>query len=310
MTTPLSRFEDGRIVLGGREVFVNSASLSIQTTLEKERVFGGFDNSIMGSKVEFAGYRPKNGVTGNLSISFYISPSSMSKDNLSAFLELAEIAMSGGGKDSITENPINDNYVGRYNFDNAYLKTFGFEMKPFGLIMANASYDIYGTISNYPDKWLTKQDIDFGHAIKSFGSIKISGAETQSVFSSGFEMLSLKYNILVNRKVSNRIRANENTQIATYAGGAVPTRVSSENIEAQGEIVGTELIDNLNSYGDQQRLSQSDNLDDSVFDIFMYSMQGVKIAHFSIAGKIINQQMNIAENSHAISKIQIQQIIK
>jgi len=310
MTTPLLRFEDGRVVLGGREVFVNSANLSLKTTLEKERVFGGTDSSIMGSKVEFAGYRPKNGVTGNLSISFYVSPSSMARDNLGAFLELAEIAMSGGAKDSVTENPINDNYVGRYSFDNAYLKTFSFEMKPFGLIMASANYDIYGTISDYPDKWLTKQDIDFGHAIKSFGSIKISGAETQSVFASGFEMLSLKYNILVNRKVSNRIRANENTQIATYAGGAVPMRVSSENIEAQAEIVGTELIDNLNSYGDQQRGSQSDNLEDSVFDIFMYSMHGIKIGHFSIAGKIVSQQMNISENSHAISRVQLQQVIK
>lgn len=310
MSTPLLRFEDGRVVLGGKEIFASSASLSFKTTLEKERVFGGRDNSIMGSKVEFVGYRPRDGVTGTLSISFYVSASSMSDDNLNAFLELAKISISGGSNNSIAETPINDNVVGRYSFDNAYLKSFGFDMKPFGLITAKASYDIYGTIFDSPDKWLTSRETDFGHAIKSFGSIKISGAETSSVFSSGFQMLGMNYNILVNRKVSNRIRANENTQIATYSGGAVPIRVSAENIEAQAEVIGTELIDNLNSYGDQQRGSQSDGLNDSVFDIFMYSMNGLKIGHFSIKGKVVNQQMNIAQQTHAISKIQIQQVIK
>lgn len=310
MSSALLRYEDGRIVIGGKEILVNNASLSLKTNLSKERVYGDFDPNIRGAKTEFVKYHPVDGVTGSLSINFYISSDSFNTNNLDSFLELAEIAVSGGSKKTISESPINDNVVGRYKFDNMYVKSFGFELRPFGLIVANAVYDIYGTIHDTADRWLSLQDRDFAHALKSFGSVKITGAEIDSIFSYGFELLSMKYNILVNRKKGNRIRENENTDIEKYAGGSVPFRISVDRIEAQAEVVGSEMIDNLNTYGDQQRGSQAQSLDDSVINLFIYSMNGQKIGNFSLEGKIIGQQMNIAERAHATCKVNFQQVVR
>lgn len=310
MPTPLLRFEDGRVMIGGKEILVNSASLNLRNNLAKERVYGDFDAETRGSKIDFVKYHPVNGVQGSLSITFMVSASLIGPNNVESFLELSMISTSGGVKKNISEKPINNNVVGRYKFNNMYLKTFGFEMKPFNLISATATYDIYGTIHATADRWLTLEDRDFAHALKSFGAIKITGAEIDSIFSHGFEILAMKYNILVNRKPANRIRENENTGIAKYSGGSVPYRVSVEKIEAQAEIMGSELIDDLNAYGDQQRGSQAESLQNSVINLFMYSMNGVKIGNFSLEGKIIGQQMNISAQSPAACQVNFHQVIR
>jgi len=310
MSSPLLRFEDGKIVIGGKEILVSSAVLSTKTSLAKERVYGARDPKTLGPSVNFIGYRPLSGVQGSLSIKFFISANTMSTNNLDAFLQLGRVAMNRQAAKDISEFPINDNLVGRYKFNNMYLKSFSFEMKPFSLISANATYDIYGTVEATADRLLSLRDVDFAHSIKSFGSVKISGGEIDSVFDYGFEMLSLRYNILVNRKISNRIRENENTDVAKHAGGAVPSRVSVENIEAAAEIVGSELVDNLNAYGSQQRSSQSDNLQDSGFNVFMYSMNGIKIGNFSLSGKIMDQKISISKGATAVSTINMQEVIR
>lgn len=310
MATPLLRFEDGRVIIGGKEILVTSASLSLKNNLAKERVYGDLDIETRGCKVDFLKYHPVNGVQGSLSITFMVSASLLGPNNVESFLELSMISTSAGAKKNISEKPINNNVVGRYKFDNMYLKAFGFEMKPFNLIRATATYDIYGTIHSTADRWLTLEDRDFGHSLKSFGSIKITGAEIDSIFSYGFQILSMKYNILVNRKAANRIRENENTGISKYSGGSVPYRVTVEKIEAQAEVTGSELIDDLNAYGDQQRGSQAESLQNSVINLFMYTMNGVKIGNFSLEGKIIGQQMNISEQNPAACQVNFHQVIR
>ena len=59
-----------------------------------------------------------------------------------------------------------------------YLKSFGFDMSPFGLIRASATYDIYGTINKVINTYFQKEETNFAHSLKSFGQIKISNTDS------------------------------------------------------------------------------------------------------------------------------------
>jgi len=305
MSDKFLRFEDGKISLNGKELMVNSASLSIAPGLDIERVYGDYDSRINGARVEFVNFHPNNHIKGKLDISFYISADIISVNNVNRLFELAEIGSANRAKFKVDEQPLNNNIVGRYTFDNLYLNNFSFQLSPFSLIRANASYDIYGTIKKIPDSYFSEVDANFAHSLKSFSDIKISN----ELSSDEFEMTSLNYEINVERKVNSRIRANESSTVKNSTSGALPFRVSCEKIESNVTIESNNMPDNLNEYGDSSYF-YSENTAKSVADIFLYSLSGDRIYRFQCSGKIMNQSLDISEGQHAKSKIVIKEVIK
>lgn len=366
MSDPLLRFEDGKIVIGGVDLFATSASLSVAPNLEVERVYGDFDPALLGAKTEFVKFAPTQGLRGQLEVAFLISAEQfIEQRNINTISQLFDIAA------GMKEDSINDNIVGRYKFDNMYLKSFGFDVSPFQVIRANATYDIYGSIERTIDHRFQKSDANFAHGLKSFGQLVAGNSyeydfqayienqfalnnfyedqkntwdynqdgisepvqtQTKEKFgesywtlvgrnqggeappriasASQFEIANLKYNILVNRKIVHHIRGNENTGVNTRASGAVPVRVSVESIEKEATIESNEIIEKLNAYGDPQNLSTPFGIDDSRIEAYLLSMQGEKIASFSVAGKIQTQSMNISEGQYAKGSITIKEIVK
>jgi hypothetical protein len=305
MSKPFLRFEDGKISLGGKDLMVRSANLSIAPSLNAERVYGEFDVNIVGAKTQFINYNPVDNLKGQLDINFFISADTFAIDGVTNTIDrMFDI------KDGMNENPINGNIVGRYAFDNMYLNSFGFSMQPFGVIEANAKYNIYGTIRKTIDRRFTKSSVDFAHSMKSFGSMKASGTDADAAAGRQFEITSLQYNIMVGRKVHNRIRSSEHTSINTNANGVVPSRVSAENIESEMSIDCNEMIPWLNAYGDQQTYGSPEGIADSEIQAFLYDLQGNKIAKFKTQGKIQQQSYAISEGQQAKTSITIKEIIK
>jgi len=305
MSKPFLRFEDGKISLGGKDLMVQSANLSITPTLEPERVYGDLDLSIVGAKTEFVNFAATAGLRGKLDISFVITAEFFKQNNtINSIDRLFEI------KDGMSEDPIDGNIVGRYLFDNMYLKSFGFSMAPFQIIKATASYDIYGSIRKSASYRFQKSYIDPAHSLKSFGEVKASGASMSTHNGSLFEVSSLDYNIMVDRKMHNHIRASEHTSINTSANGVVPVRVSTETIEAQMTIEGNEIIKNLNALGDAQSGGVTDGLSDSSVTAYLYSLSGKRIASFSCTGKVMSQSLSLGEGQYSKGSITIKQIIK
>lgn len=300
MSNPLLRFEDGKIAIGGKDVLASSANLSIAPTLEVERVYGDYDPAIAGAKTQFINFAPTQNLKGQLDISFYVSADTFAVDgNPNTIDRMFDIA------DGMSEAPIHNNVVGRYSFDNMYLKSFGFDMKPFGIIQANASYDIYGSVTKVIDRRFQKSEVDFAHGLKSFGSIVASGGSGDE-----FEIANLKYNIMVGRKVHNHIRSSENTAANLHADGVAPVRVTIENIEKEMTVQSNEMVEKLNTYGDQQLGTSPFGLNDSRIDAFLLSIDNEKIARFSASGKIQTQSLSIQEGQHATSSITIKEIVK
>ena len=307
MKKPFLRFEDGKVTLGGKDVLAQSVSLSISPSLEVERVYGDVNQSTLGPKIEKLNrvFSPKSGLKGTLSITFVINAEFFAKDSTVNNIDSLFHVSSG-----MSDQPINGNRVGRYLFDHMYLKSFSFSMSPFQVINATANYDIYGSIRKNASYRFQKSYIDPAHALKSFGEVKASGASMDTHNGSQFEVSSLEYNIVVERKIHNHIRASEHTSINTTANSVVPVRVSTETIEAEMTIEGNEIIKNLNPLGDGQSGGVADGLSDSSVTAYLYSLAGERIASFSCTGKVMSQSLSLGEGQYSKGSITIKQIIK
>ena len=302
MSKPFLRFEDGRVRLGGKNLLVQSASLSIRPSISPERVYGDYDASIAGAKTEFVNFAPQDGLKGNLDVDFIINADMFSVNSVDRMFDI---------RDGMDEKPVDGNVVGRYLFNNMYLTSFSFSMTPYGVISAKATYDIYGTIRKTADRRFTKSSIDPAHALKSFGKITASGVDVDAANDNKpFEVKALTYNISVGRNVSSRIRGNEHTSVGTLPDGTLPYRVSTENIEAEMKIEANEIIQKLNPYGDYQSSGTSKGLSDSKIQAFLYSMGGDRIAKFACQGKIVDESYSISEGQYANGSITVRQIIK
>lgn len=307
MTAPFLRFEDGRIQLGGKNLMVSSASLSIAPKLSEERVYGDFDQDLRGAKTEFVKFSPVGILQGKLSINFYISAETFTvngnPNNIERMFEI---------KAGMSDAPINDNIVGRYRFDAAYLKDFSFTLSPYKNIVASATYDIFGTIQRYREARgrFSKAVVDFGHGLQSFGEVKISNTDADAAIGRQFEVSDLKYNIIVDRKIHSHIRDNEHTSVNTRPQGATPFRITAENIQSEMMIECNEMVPNLNPYGDQQNGSIAKNLPNSTITAYLYGLTGERIAKFSSTGKIHSESMSISEGQYAKGQIIVKEVIK
>lgn len=303
MSGPFLRFEDGKISLNNKDLIVQSANLSIAPSLNIERVYGDYDPDIAGAKIDFVQFSPSSNLKGTLDISFFISADTHSFNNGNTIDRLFDI------RAGMSEKPIHTNKVGRYFFDNMYLTSFSFSLKPFSIIEARASYDIYGTIQKENSNFFRKTEIDFAHGLTSFGEMKASNSVVDSAIDTSFEITNLSYNILVNRNIYNSVRASEHSSVNTRASGVVPTRVSIDSIEAEMQITTNQMIPNLNSYGDYQSGNSIKNSDSEV-SANIYSLEGNKMAEFVCVGKIISQSSSISKGSASTSTISVKQVIK
>ena len=306
MANPYLRFEDGAVFLGGKVLMVNSANLTFNTSLSEEKVYGDYNSKLAGANIDFINFQPNKELKGSLSITFYISAASFAigehPNNIDRMFEI---------KSGMSEKPINDNKIGRYSFDGMYLTSFAFELEPFKVIRASASYDIYGTIKKVGGADRAKQSlVNFAHGLKSFGHMLISETDANNAVGGTFEISSLKYKIDVQRKTHYHIRDLEHTSINTIANSATPHRVSVEKIESSMDIDSSEMVPYLNAYGSQQKASFLNSDKSSTISAFLYSLQGDQLARFDCSGKIQNQSHSISEGNYASSSISIREAIK
>jgi hypothetical protein len=301
MKQPFLRFEDGKISLGGKDLLVKSAQLSVEPSLEPQRVYGEYDSSVAGARTEFVDFSPQGGLRGKLGITFVINGDFFSANSIDRLFDISA---------GMSETPINENKVGRYLFNYMYLKSLSFSITPFKVIEAKADYDIYGTIKQGPAQRFSKTSIDPAHGLKSFGEVKAGGQRMDSHADGQFEVTNLNYNILVGRKIHHHIRDSENTTINTKADGVVPQRVSVENIEISMTVEGNEIVENLNPMGNVQAGTTTEKLEQSSISAYLYSLRGKQLARFSCTGRIMSQSLVVSEGQYSKGKISIQQIVK
>lgn len=304
MSESFFRFENTKIQIDGKDLMVTSANLSMETSIQTERVYGDYDPETGGAKVDVMSLSPNVGVRGTLEIKFLISAENFTRDglvnNIDRFLEI---------KSGMNERPINDNFVGPYRFDNMYLNNFGFQLTPFELVKASARYSIYGSIGDAIPSRLPSVSNSFAHAFKSFNDIKINSSSPFSVFGGAFFAKKIQYQINAKREVQTNIADSERS-IFYSSDGVVPKRLAVSEIESQMDIEANKMIPELNDKGDHQNNPVYGDRPLSTITAYLSDMQGNRLASFSCSGKIISQGFNIGENDNAIANISIKEVIK
>jgi len=300
------RFENGAVILNAKTLMISSAQLSITPNLQENRVYGSFDEKIMGAKTEFVGHQAVSNLKGKLDISFYISPDVFGLNGIDRLFELASVGVNGGSDYNFLGEPIHANRVGRYTFDDMYLNSISFSVKPFSLIAAQASYDIYGTIRKQDELSFIKSGIDFAHSLKSFGNITVAGIDRFDEV----RISSMNYNITAQREIANSIVSNEQSLDNLSKGGPLPSRVNTKAIFIESNIKSNEMIEGLNCYGSQQVDGDIYSQGSSSVNVFLYDINGNKINSFICDGKIISQSNNLSEGSVASSDITIRQTVR
>ena len=112
------------------------------------------------------------------------------------------------------------------------------------------------------------------------------------------------------RKIHSHIRDNEHTSVNTRADGALPHRITAENIISEMTIESNEMIPNLNPYGDQQNLTTPFGIEDSTITAYLYGLTGEKIAKFSSKGKIQGQSLSVSEGDYSKGTITVREVVK
>lgn len=305
MSESFFRFENTKIQIDGKDLMVTSANLSMETSLQSERVYGDYNPEIDGAVTEFVTHSPNVGIRGTLEIQFLISAENFaqnsSPNNIDRFLDI---------KAGMDEMPINDNVVGPYEFDNMYLQNFGFQLVPFDLVKASARYSIYGSIYKDVAERLVGVSSNFAHSFRSFNDIKINSTSTLGVFGNDFFAKKLQYQINVERKVQTNIANSESSFFSRSADGVVPKRLSVSRIESEMNIESNQMVPELNDRGDQQFSSIYSEKMPSTVTAYLFSMSGDRIASFSCSGRVNSQGFNISEKQNGIANISIKEVIK
>lgn len=305
MSESFFRFENTKIQIDGKDLMVTSANLSMETSLQSERVYGDYDAEIDGATTEFVTHSPNAGIRGTLEVQFLISAENFAQEgtpnNIDRFLEI---------KAGMSEKSINDNVVGPYEFDNIYLNNFGFQLVPFDLVKASARYSIYGSIYKDAAQRLAGASSNFAHAFKSFNDIKINSASSYGIFGNDFFAKKLQYQINVERKAQTNIANSESSLFSKSADGVVPKRLSVSRIESEMNIESNEIVPELNDRGDQQSSSIYSEKMQSTVTAYLFSMGGDRLASFSCSGRVSSQGFNVSEGQNGAAKISIKGVVK
>ena len=185
-------------------------------------------------------------------------------------------------------------------------------MRPFSLIEASASYEIFGGVLEVAAGAYTAGDINPADSLKSFGEVIARGINYRTAKEMDMNIITANYRANVKRRFNYTIRANEKP-INNYVPGAImPYRASIESVVVDCSITSNKIIERMNESGHQQQGSQHINTQEMEIKLELYEAKGAseKIAEFSTLGAITSQNLSVSEGSYLMGDLSIQQILK
>lgn len=335
-------FRDCLVELGGTQVFATSASLSIETSLQRDVRIEGYSTNSAGALINQPTLVPTAGVKGTLQFEFVISSEHFSIDpatgrnNINKIFELSR---------EMSPELTKIGRIGNYRFFNAGIKTLSFEMKPFSLIRARAEYEIFGSIVEVNRKSLPVQSgcykdgvidrsinnqadcnlsggtwrygINPAEGLKSFGTVVANGINLKTSDVYDIELISANYSINAKRKFNYTMRANEHPVQSFVPGAMMPYRVSLSELEINCDISSNKIIPNINEGGNLQSSFDSLSLSEievrlSLFEArnFGSGDKSQNLAQFDCIGKVTSENLEVSEGSYLTGSFNVMQVKK
>lgn len=338
-----TNFKRCLVELDGQQIYATSASLSMNTSLARDKRLAGWSSSTAGALINDPTLTPTAGVIGTLSFDFVISskhfnrqPTAYQAVNGTEITPEEWASLPSAGRGDYTPKDYENNIqsifdinrymspelarvgrIGNYRFFNAGLKSFSFNMKPFSLIHATAEYEVFGSVLEVADKGLPVDQIDPAEGLKSFGSLSANGVNLQNKEVFNVQLVSADYSIKAKRNYNYTIRANEHPVSKFVPGAMMPYRVSLSEVEVECSIKSNKIISNLNEYGNMQSSIDSFDIKRMELGLNLYEARGQSsgdesshLAEFKCLGAVTNQQIQVSEGSYLYGSFSVKQILK
>ena len=345
-----TNFKRCLVELDGQQIYATSASLSMNTSLARDKRLEGWSPSTAGALINDPTLTPTAGVIGTLSFDFVISSQHFNRQpsvyvHLTSGIEITpeEWTELPEVEDSDPAVPWQGDYepkdyinniqsifdinrymspdlarvgrIGNYRFFNAGLKSFSFSMKPFSLIEASAEYEVFGSVLEVSDKGLPVDLIDPAEGLKSFGNLAANGVNLQNKEVFNVQLVSADYSIQAKRQYNYTIRANEHPVAKFVPGAMMPYRVSLGEVEVECSIKSNKIVSNLNEYGNMQTSADDFDIRRMELSLNLYEARGDSegpshLAEFKCLGAVTNQQIQVSEGSYLYGTFSVKQILK
>jgi len=262
------------------------------------RSYSGFDLSNPESQSGYFEpiwrYAAHSSIGGTMNVSFYVN-----SGNLPNFFNIT------GLSNPATYPPVDEEritgFLGNFRFNDAYLKTFSFSLSPNSPSRANASFDIYGTLTEdqslipnyYSSEFYSQQSVPHG-----------VGSEIVGVSEHGMSHLTkFSYNIQVNRLTKIGLGTGDRTS----SQGLLPTRVAKAktdiNLSMEGESINPNIFSN--EFGGE-RANITINLKDLGYSNFEDNSRGL-LHTLKCSGIVTNQNLEVGNGGYLRGAISVKQ---
>jgi hypothetical protein len=234
-------------------------------------------------------YAAENGARGNLSISYY-----MNTGSIHSFFDITGLV----NKEiypQVHEGKITGS-LGDYKFNDAYIKELSFSARPYEIIEARVSIDIFGTLEY--ESGISEDLINNGYYCTRQEQITVPhavGTQIDGIKNIGMEFpLDFTYTVSTERLPTYEMDTSGNLG----EGGEVPVRVNKQSIDITAQIMGEKLDPYLQITG--QRADLNVRLSDIGFSKeFTDNNQGL-LGEFRLIGNVVypeqTQEMQLLES--------------
>jgi hypothetical protein len=221
-------------------------------------------------------YAAENGARGNLSISYY-----MNTGNVHSFFNITGL-INKEVYPQVHEGKITGS-LGDYKFNDAYIRELSFSARPYEIIEARVSIDIFGTLDY--QSGISQDLFENGYYSTRREQITVPhavGTKIEGIENIGMEYpLDFTYTVSVERVPTYEIDASGNMG----EGGEVPVRVNKQSIDITAQIMGEKLDPYLQITG--QRADLNVKLSDIGFSKeFTDNNQGL-LGEFRLIGNVV-----------------------
>ncbi len=221
-------------------------------------------------------YAASNGARGNLSITYY-----MNTGNVHSFFDITGLV----NKEiypQVHEGKITGS-LGDYKFNDAYIRSLSFSARPYEVIEAQVSIDIFGTLDY--QSGISEDLINNGYYCTRQEQITVPhavGTKIDGIKNIGMEFpLDFTYTVEAERLPTYEMDISGNIG----EGGEVPVRVNKQAIDITAQIMGEKLDPYLQITG--QRADLNVKLSDIGFsEEFTDNNQGL-LGEFRLIGNVV-----------------------
>ena len=259
-----------------RDLFPGDYRVAVRVTGEEPVILSHKEDVLFGEIDVIRQYAAERGAMGSLDVTYY-----MNTGNIYSFFQTTGL-LDAEIYPQIHEGKLTG-CLGDFTFHDAYIREISFSARPYEVIEANVSIDIYGNLAyqaGLSEDILENHYYDFRR--KQISVPHAVGTKIEGIQNLGMEHpIDFNYTISVEREPTYEIPVSGNLDL----NGEVPVRVNKTAIDVTAEIIGEKLDPYLKITG--QRAELTIKMSDIGFDKSFTDNNLGQMREFKLVGNLV-----------------------